>query len=151
VHVIYALDGIGYKTQSLPVIDFEGSYNVSREGNDIILNTSTSDFPDNQVVVNVRKNVAQAVNVYITLGGDNVYPPQLTSPGDSQIFSIAGDGIYLSRTKPEIEKGYILIAEELSSNEMQIQPGQTVSVNGDVNSGYVITVKTGLYTAPANS
>ncbi|MCR8558134.1 hypothetical protein KXD93_10790 [Mucilaginibacter sp. BJC16-A38] len=150
VHVIYPQDGISYKTQCLGITDYEGSYQVSKDGNDITLSASTTDFPDNQVLVSVAKKVAQAVDVCITLGGDVVYPPQTTSPGDSQDFSIIPT-LYLAKVKPEVVKGGVLVAEELSTSEVAIQPGQTAYVTGDINTGYTITVKNGLYTAPCGN
>lgn len=149
VHVQYQQDGINYRTKCLGITDYEGAYTVSKEGNDITLNASDSEFPDNQVLVSVAKKVAQAVDVCITLGGDTVYPPQTTSPSDYQDFTIIPT-LYLARVKPEVTKGGILVAEELSTSEVAIQPGQTAYVTGDVNSGYVITVKNGLFTAPCN-
>jgi hypothetical protein len=147
VHVEYLQGGINYRTKCLPISDYEGAYQVSKEGNDITLIASENDFPDNQVVVGVAKKVAQAVDICITLGGDPVYPPQTTSPNDSQDFSIIPT-LYIARVKPEVTKGGLLVAEEVSTSEIAIQPGQTAYVSGDINSGYIITVKNGLFTAP---
>ena len=146
VHAIYDADGISYRTKSLQIIDYEGAYTISKDGDDITISASVNEYPDNQVLVAVAKKVAQAVDVCITLGGDDVYPPQTTSPGDSQDFSILPT-LYLAKVKPEVTKGGILVAEELSSSEVSIQPGQTAFITGDINSGYNITVKNGLYTA----
>jgi hypothetical protein len=147
VHVEYLQDGINYRTKCLPIADYEGSYQVSKEGNDITLAASENDFPDNQVVVNVAKKVAQAVDICITLGGDPVYPPQTTSPNDSQDFSIIPT-LYIARIKAEVTKGGVLLADEVSTSEVAIQPGQTAYITGSINQGYGITVKTGLFTAP---
>ena len=150
VHVVYAKEGIAYRTKCLPIIDYEGAYTVSTDGGDITLSTSNGDFPDNQVLVDVAKKVGQAVDVCITLGGDLVYPAQTTSPGDSQDFNIMPT-LYIAKVKPEVSKGGILVAEELSTTEVAIQPGQTAYVTGNINTGYDITVKTGLYTAPCGN
>jgi hypothetical protein len=150
VHVVYNQDGISYKTQCLQISDYEGAFLVSKEGSDITLSASVNQYPDNQVLVDVAKKVAQAVDVCITLGGDVVYPPQTTSPGDSQDFSILPT-LYLAKVKPEVYKGGILVAEELTSSEVAIQPGQTAFITGDINSGYTITVKNGLFTAPCGN
>jgi len=147
VLVQYEQDGIRYRTKCLPITDYEGAYQVSKDGNDITLSSSPNNFPDNQVVVAVAKKVAQAVDICITLGGDPVYPPQTTSPNDSQDFSIIPT-LYLARVKSEVVKGGILVAEEVSSSEVAIQPGQTAVVTGTKDTGYDITVKNGLFTAP---
>jgi len=144
----YQQGGISYRTKCVGITDYEGAFVVSKDGNDITLDGDPNgSFPNNQVIVRVKRKVQQAVEVAITKGGDSVIKPQVTSPGDSQDFSIIPT-LYLARVRPEVSKGGVLVAEEVSTTEIPIQPGQTAYVTGTRDQGYTITVKTGLFTAP---
>ncbi|MGD8777533.1 MAG: hypothetical protein PVH88_01070 [Ignavibacteria bacterium] len=101
----------------------------------------------NRVFVDVVGNEIQIENQasfgvwgHIMLDGQDVYPPQVITPGRTLMEDIRSP-IYIAVIDEFIIRGNVVKIEELSSLPVEVLTGDVVSVTGDKWQGYSLTKK----------
>jgi hypothetical protein len=145
IFISYTSSGgnIMYESAILPITDGEGSFRVTKSGSEINLIAVESPEIADEVIVEVDKKVGRLIYVNV-IRNNQIYYTLPTSPGYSQEFIVQND-LFISKVRPEVMQGNILVAREILIPPSVIQAGETAVLTGDVNTGYDFTIRKEAY------
>src|SRR5262249_25785009 len=89
--------------------------------------------------VNIRNTASIGVWGHITLGGDDVYPPQVIWPGGVMLEDIRPT-LYIAIVADYVTQGAVIKEREISDTATAMMPGQVATVTGDKWTGFAIAV-----------
>jgi hypothetical protein len=148
IQLTYQAAGLSYKSRCAPITDYRGTFHVTGDDGCVLLNDATEPPADNHVVVTADANIRpQTIGACVVLGGDPVYGPLYLHPNTMVHFGIRPGLFYLAKVESGLSNGSILDTEALTATEVALRPNQTVTITGDKESGYSITLKDGLDSA----
>lgn len=87
--------------------------------------------------IQIENQASFGVWGHILLAGQDVYPPQIITPGRTLMEDVRSP-LYVAVIDEFIFKGDLIKVEELSSSPVEILTGDTVTINGSKWNGYEI-------------
>jgi hypothetical protein len=101
----------------------------------IVLKKVYEDIAADQIQVENRSSIG--VWGHIQLGGSDIYPPQIISPGRTLMENVEGS-FFVSVIDDFFTVGSIIKVRELRSEPAAIETGDIISITGDKWAGYII-------------
>lgn len=134
----------GCRTKKLDLSTFTGRFKVMPKPVD----DNTGYVPDIQRVtdgvvdneIHISNSYSQGVWGHILLGGEDVYPPQIVTPGETLMADVR-PSFFVAHVSQFVRKGTRLVEMELSDKAVEMLPGQKLVISGSRMSGFILDVQ----------